>query len=545
MISFLFNVLTTSLLPPYHFAQILDHNDVYCTQYFNQTYYSDNSNPPLNHETLIIIVGGANKFDSTILELPHIQQLRENTKALLFGLEHRYFGTSLPNISINSSSNCKYNNNYNDNYNSNYYNNFDHNYDDNSNNNNSNNNELNLEIENYTFLTVDQALSDLANFIKYLQQIHCSSQKCKVILAGSEYAGSLSVWFKIKFPHFVDAVWASSAPLNAQVDFTGASVAAGGRVFNYDHNCYNSLREFLYKFDKLRPGDFFHIFGFPDDLNDTSSFSIISDFIEYISLNETLQPMLQKLCMNVEMENFARVFNETFSLLNLNSLSIDPFRVENDRRAMAYLNCHELNWMKISSPNIGPSFKLGSNNISNQYHREVCNYLFDYMPPTPADYRKLDLFNLKFGGRKPGVKFTVFSTALYDPWEYLEIVSTFNSSELFIQSYGNHSIGADLISNFDSPELTLARNNVILKLTEWVNGCNNNCGNHGYCYFGKCQCKKDYTGDQCETRVMKYDNYKLLSITSTLLPTLMFLLIGGVLWFVNIKLIDQTVAPRH
>lgn len=74
--------------------------------------------------------------------------------------------------------------------------------------------------KNLQFLTVEQALADLAHFI---QNVKASSNELKnsgVILVGCSYAGTLATWARQKYPHLVNGAWASSAPLFAKFDFS-------------------------------------------------------------------------------------------------------------------------------------------------------------------------------------------------------------------------------------------------------------------------------------------------------------------------------------
>lgn len=59
------------------------------------------------------------------------------------------------------------------------------------------------------------------NAIKFMQSWIPDNQVRKIILVGGSYAGSLAVYFRQKFPHFVDAAIASSAPISWKYDFAG------------------------------------------------------------------------------------------------------------------------------------------------------------------------------------------------------------------------------------------------------------------------------------------------------------------------------------
>lgn len=73
--------------------------------------------------------------------------------------------------------------------------------------------------ENLKYLTVEQALADLAHFIDVQKGTVSGAHNSGVILVGASYAASMVTWFRQRYPHKVSGVWASSAPLNAKVDF--------------------------------------------------------------------------------------------------------------------------------------------------------------------------------------------------------------------------------------------------------------------------------------------------------------------------------------
>lgn len=58
-------------------------------------------------------------------------------------------------------------------------------------------------------LTVDQALADIAVFIRYVE-VNFKKSNSAVILWGSGYGASLAAWARQRYPHLVTGSWASS-----------------------------------------------------------------------------------------------------------------------------------------------------------------------------------------------------------------------------------------------------------------------------------------------------------------------------------------------
>lgn len=75
-----------------------------------------------------------------------------------------------------------------------------------------------LSVKNLAYLTSEQALADAAYFVDYLTN-KLQLKNSKWIVFGGSYSGSLAAWFRLKYPHLVVGAIATSAPVQALVDF--------------------------------------------------------------------------------------------------------------------------------------------------------------------------------------------------------------------------------------------------------------------------------------------------------------------------------------
>lgn len=60
-----------------------------------------------------------------------------------------------------------------------------------------------------TYATVSQTLADIANLIQAVKK-KLNAQGSRVILWGSGYGATLATYARLRYPHLVDAAWASS-----------------------------------------------------------------------------------------------------------------------------------------------------------------------------------------------------------------------------------------------------------------------------------------------------------------------------------------------
>jgi pimeloyl-ACP methyl ester carboxylesterase len=73
-------------------------------------------------------------------------------------------------------------------------------------------------------LHIDQAIEDLAHFIRYKKASIDGASNSGVIMVGGSYSATMVSWFSQRYPDLVNGVWSSSAPLLAKLDFPGTNL---------------------------------------------------------------------------------------------------------------------------------------------------------------------------------------------------------------------------------------------------------------------------------------------------------------------------------
>ncbi|CAD6185246.1 unnamed protein product [Caenorhabditis auriculariae] len=181
-----------------NFTQKLDHFDPYNTATWNQKYYYN----PLysrNNSIIFLMIGGEGPESSHWAAYPEVQYLQwaKEYGAAVFDLEHRFFGDSWPIP--------------------------------------------NMDVSSLRYLTTEQALADLAYFIQSMNQKYGFDNPRWVTFGGS-YPGSLSAWFRSKYPELTVGAVASSAPLNLKLDFYEYAMVVNDDLKITDPACYASVQ---------------------------------------------------------------------------------------------------------------------------------------------------------------------------------------------------------------------------------------------------------------------------------------------------------------
>ncbi|KAI7728815.1 hypothetical protein M8C21_022637 [Ambrosia artemisiifolia] len=160
------------------FNQTLDHFSPYDHRTFQQRYYEYLDDFRIPNGPVFLVICGESACGG--ISNDYITVLAKKFGAAVVTLEHRYYGKSSPFESFTT--------------------------------------------ENLKFLSSKQALYDLAAFRQFYQEsLNLKLNRTDVenpwFVFGISYAGALSAWFRLKFPHLTCGSLASSGVVNAILDF--------------------------------------------------------------------------------------------------------------------------------------------------------------------------------------------------------------------------------------------------------------------------------------------------------------------------------------
>ncbi|XP_072161154.1 putative serine protease F56F10.1 isoform X1 [Bemisia tabaci] len=179
------------------FEQKLDHftpsnTEVFSQRYaMNKAYYGNNS-------LAFLLISGDMAMIEHFIGYSFMGDEARKWRAATFMLEHRFYGKTIP--------------------------------------------KGNLEMDSLKYLSSEQALADVANFITQMNIQH-GFENPKWIVFGWSYAGSLAAWMRYRYPHLVYAAVASSAPLVANADFSGYFQEVSKALTTVEPKCADPIRD--------------------------------------------------------------------------------------------------------------------------------------------------------------------------------------------------------------------------------------------------------------------------------------------------------------
>ncbi|CAL8110933.1 unnamed protein product [Orchesella dallaii] len=101
-------------------------------------------------------------------------------------------------------------------------------------------NRSNFTVETLRFLTVSQALEDIAVFVAFIRK-RFKLEKNKLFVFGASYGGTLAALFRRKYPHLTDAAVAMSAPMKRDYENKDFLPSIGKKLKKTDIMCYKQI----------------------------------------------------------------------------------------------------------------------------------------------------------------------------------------------------------------------------------------------------------------------------------------------------------------
>ena len=489
-----------------NFTQKLDHFDPTSKETFPQRYaVNDTFHRGPENGKIILYISGEQHMSTSPVSNSVFVQVANDTGAVMATLEHRFYGLSVP---------------------------------------------LDLTLGNLTkYHNTDQALEDLADFVVFLKEQYCAkTAECPVLIVGGSYAGSMSSFFRQKYPHLAKYSWSSSPPLDIHNNFSEYDDHLATVIKATSELCYNNTVEMMNEIDRIvreggeEYGELRVKMGLEgtDSNYSTSVLSMFADQLAWMIQYMTRSSDLRDFCINqtksskYDLQSFIDYFRAT----NPDPAAADSLLLTNvsrfsdmvDSRSWTWQTCNEYGWFQTASG------RLRSSWVNLSYYELICETLFNGTKlPDQSSIRQ------RYGGVNPKTTNIVFAYGAVDPWTRLgvdfetDIVDnvpvhdSLNRYAFFIEN-SSHCSELSLEQENDSDDLKMKRRMIQQIVTNWLNDdCPSRCQN-GDCISGVCVCHENYRGDRCDTRTISSNIFKACSSLLVLVPTVMMIVVGISAW---------------
>lgn len=394
---------------PQWFTQRLDHFDPQNSRTWQQRYFVNGSTFGVNGPVFLMI-GGEGPLSAFWVAVGSMVEYAEKNKALVLALEHRYYGASHPTSDTS--------------------------------------------VENLKYLSSEQALADIAAFREAMTSQFSLNDKNKWITFGGSYPGALSAWFRYKYPHLAYGAVASSAPIQAQLDFpqylevsteslgtqeckdnvkTATSMTEkytqteGGRKYLTDlfHLCepLSDNANDVAQFTSTIAGNFFGVIQYNKDnrafegavgtnitvdvLCKVMTLPILGDELQrYAKVNELIMDAYEQTCVSPNYQKF------------IDEMKVTDWKSVAGGRQWIYQTCTEFGYYQSTdseSQVYGTTFPLS-------FWTKQCTDIFGAGFNETRIKRGIEWTNDNYGGYSMNQPRIIFPNGSIDPWHALSFI---------------------------------------------------------------------------------------------------------------------------
>lgn len=428
------------------FNQTLNHFDEQDQRTWAQRYLINDTHWDGTGPVFMMINGEGPMSVGSVVAYQYIQWA-EQFKALVVSLEHRFYGESQP---------------------------FD-----------------SLDTENLVYLDADQALADAANFRQFVAN-KFNAHNNQYITFGGSYAGELSSWMRLKYPHLIDASVASSGPVNAEVDFYQyLEVVEDSLVYYGQQICVDNIQAATDKIQALAAATdglsslsaMFNTCN-PIQTEDVPNFfqSLAGNFMGVVQYNLEIQGVNISTLCNImtnsakdPLSNYLDVWN-MFLGGECSDVSYEDMIEELQNTTISfgvggrqwfYQTCVEFGYFQTSDGANQPFGNLFGLATQTQQCDDV--FGFEFLPD--VNWTKTE-----FGGNHPDGSNIIYVNGLIDPWHALGVLSAPSGAPYNVLVIEGTAHCADMLpaASYSPPGLGVAQETIRQQLQTWISNFNNN-----------------------------------------------------------------------
>ncbi|XP_022106757.1 thymus-specific serine protease-like [Acanthaster planci] len=427
-----------------YLTQPMDHFDPLVNKNFTQLYWIVDFYWKSNNHPVFLYLGGETQLTFDEVTHGHHAQMAKTHGALILGLEHRFYGYSFA--------------------------------------------QEGLLLPQLQYLSSQQQLADLSVFRGFAEKFLGMSGNNTWIVFGGGYAGALSAWYRLKYPHLVYGSVASSAPVRAQANFEEynevvANSFADPIVFG-SAKCVASIRQAFGKIEQMRQAGKFdqlqNDFNTCQNLtkpNDFKTFanylqsrfmgtaqynrvegnsSSIGDMCKIMMVPDPYQALVKMFkpstCWDVSFDDF---------LEKLTNVYYHPYQV---LRQWFYQTCTQFGYYQTCDNNTNCMFLP---QVDVDYYLTWCAEAYNISAINVLE--QVNFTNTYYGGDNPRGTRVLFVDGTIDPWYALSVLKDLPEDLKFIFINGTSHCEDMAPSNpNDTPALKAGRLAIEKVVSDWL-----------------------------------------------------------------------------
>lgn len=418
------------------FDQLVDHAHpelgTFAQRYYIDETYADGDNAPVFYH----LCGESTCTPSSLNG--EIREMAKKYHAKLISLEHRYYGVSLPRKTFST--------------------------------------------DDLKYLTTDAALRDAAEFQRYMSKT--KNWNGKWISFGGSYPGSLSAYYRLKYPELVVGALASSAPVQAKENFeeydAHVTVMAGPECAAKMREAYQEIEMYMRSGSTNEIARLKRSFGLGKLKDDQDFLYFIADIgaaaVQYGYKDELCDWLQRASPATAAYIPFAEKFYREWHIKDPISLTMQGAESENPAdyddgvgaRQWFYQSCTEYGYWQNANSDRSKSTR--SKLINLDYHRNVCRRLFGMTTPANTNYINNQFYQPLFS---PSTKNIFFTNGSVDPWSTLSMtVGNGNATNTHLYYYtidgAAHCDDLRQPKMTDSDALKTSRNILSALIYDWL-----------------------------------------------------------------------------
>ncbi|XGW08656.1 hypothetical protein V3C99_011183 [Haemonchus contortus] len=368
------------------------------------------------------------------------------------------------------------------------------------------------DTESLKFLTIDQALADIKEFIRQMNDLYFKGTNTRWVTFGGSYPGSLSAFYRETYPSTTIGAVSTSSAVNVFVDYYGYLQNTEANYRAQDKNCATSMATAFTNMQNMffsgtaGRGKLKSKFNLCDDFDEqnlskakqfffSNVISYFQGINQYSGDNRNAATRnglgIPKACeimtntsLGDEMDRVKLVLDWYTTMTGgevgcyPNSYSDYLKKYQNTSytdiddvvatRSWIWQTCTELGYFQTTD--YGTNSIFGST-IPVDFFSDQCIELFGPDYTLTETYRRVDIVSKKYGGATAyrGNK-VVFPNGSIDPWKSLGLLvgNSDNDIDAFLIDGTAHCADMYPASPNDKPSLTAARSRILKNLDRWI-----------------------------------------------------------------------------